>query len=228
MRLLGKVYGKNKDLWVCEMEESTDPKEDFDLNKYTYFVNDNPTNEWTRLPDIQPHHVTQAKNIKHLLSGDMNKRLVTNPEFDGREKEFLRAQIARIVHSTTVCPEGLFDKDDENTTGGIVAKEDEAKEIKSNAELNSLEQWVWLRPCFLPSGNLKAKEIEENEDEDGKEKKDEVRETTVERLLKLENDKDSWKVELKGLQDIHKIEGKDVCYGVNVVSSLRWPGSMTL
>jgi len=34
VRLFGKLYGQNKDLWVCEMEESGD-KDDYDLNKYT-------------------------------------------------------------------------------------------------------------------------------------------------------------------------------------------------
>lgn len=205
MRLFGKVYGKYKDLWVAEMEEVND-KDEYDLNKYTYFVNDNPTGEWQRLPDIQPHHVTQSTRIKHLLTGNLNTRLVTNPVFDGREKEFLRAQIARIVHATTVCPEGLFEKDEEG--GGIVPKDEETREIKSTQELNSLEQWCWLRPCFLPSGLLKAKEVEENEEEE--EKKNENRETTVERLLKLETDKENWKISLNGFTDVHKIEGKDV------------------
>jgi len=42
-----------------------------------------------------------------MLTGDLNRRLVTNPAFNGREKEYLRAQIARIVHSTTLVPDGL-------------------------------------------------------------------------------------------------------------------------
>jgi len=34
VRLFGKVYGKNKDYWVCEMEENNN-KDDYDINKYT-------------------------------------------------------------------------------------------------------------------------------------------------------------------------------------------------
>jgi len=63
--------------------------------------------DWQQLPNLTTEMLVQSKRIKHLLSGDLNKRLVTNPEFNGREKEYLRAQIARIVHSNTICPDGL-------------------------------------------------------------------------------------------------------------------------
>lgn len=39
------------------------------------------------LPPLTPELLVQAQKIKRLLSGDLNKRLVTNPEFSGREKE---------------------------------------------------------------------------------------------------------------------------------------------
>lgn len=159
-----------------------------------------------------------------MLTGDLNRRLVTNPEFNGREKEYLRAQLSRIVHSTTICPDGLYEKDEEGL--GIIPKDEENKEIKSTFDLNSSESWVWLRPSFLPSGNLKAKEVEGDEDEDDKNK--ENREQTVERLLKLDADKDNWKYNIQGLQDVHKIDGKDMNYGVNVIQSNRWPGALTI
>jgi len=65
----------------------------------------------------------------------------------------------------------------------------------------------------LPSGLLKAKEVEEGEDEEANANKEKA-EQTVERLLKLDNerekDKDAWKSLIQGLTDIHKIDGKDV------------------
>lgn len=105
-------------------------------------------------------------------------------------------------------------------------KDEENKEVKGTNDLNSHESWVWLRPAFLPSGLLKAKEVEGDEDDENANK--EAREQTVERLLKIEADKDSWKLVIQGLSDIHKIEGRDVSYGVNVLSSQRWPGALTL
>lgn len=35
------------------------------------------------------------------------------PPFPGKEAEFLRAQIARIAHSTVLAPAGLFNYDEE-------------------------------------------------------------------------------------------------------------------
>jgi len=84
--------------------------------------------------------LVQSQKIKHILTGNLTKRLVTNPEFNGRQKEYLRAQIARIVHSTTICPDGLWDKNEDGD--GIIPKEDDAKEIKSCNELGNLESWI--------------------------------------------------------------------------------------
>jgi hypothetical protein len=167
-------------------------------------VNEIPTGDWYKLPNLDLNLLLQSQRIKRIISGDLNARLVTNPEFDGREKEFLRAQIARIVHSTTLIPEGLYDKDDEGT--GIVLKEE--PDVKATGDLNSHENWVYARPGILPSGHLKAKEVEGDDDDDNANK--EAREQTMERLLKLETDKDSWKIALQGLPDIHKLDGKDV------------------
>lgn len=136
----------------------------------------------------------------------------------------MRAQIARIVHSTTLVPDGLYEKEEDGS--GIILKDDENREIKSTFDLNTIESWSWLRPCILPSGNLKAKEVENEDDEDEKNK--ENREQTVERLLKLDTDKENWKLSIQGLQDVHKIDGKDVNYGLNLLQSNRWPGAITI
>lgn len=154
----------------------------------------------------------------------MNKRLVTNPEFDGREKEFLRAQIARITYATTLGPDGLYDKEEDGNN--LLLKDEEGRDVKGTLDLNSHESWVWMRPGLLPSGLLKAKEVDEDA-EDADANKDN-REQTIERLLKIEADRESWKLSLQGLTDNHKIDNADVNYGVNVISSVRWPGAMTV
>lgn len=203
-------------------------KDDYDLNKYTYFVNENPTNsgDWYELPPLDNNLIVQSQKIKRIISGDYNLKLVTNPAFDGPEKSFLRAQIARITHSTTLMPDGLQDKDEES---GNCAEKGDDKEFKSTQDLINPENWVFSRPGILPSGNLKAKETTEEEEEgEGKEAK----EATMERLVKLEvQDKDNWKIILAGLADTHKLQGaeaKEFNYGVNILTSLRWPGAMAV
>ena len=43
-----------------------------------------------------------------MFTGDLERDIITNPFFFGKEKIYLRAQIARISHGTTVVPRGLF------------------------------------------------------------------------------------------------------------------------
>jgi len=58
------------------------------------------------LPAISPDHIKVARKIKYLFSGDLEKKVTTNPNFDGHEKHLLKAQIVRISHSTTIIPTG--------------------------------------------------------------------------------------------------------------------------
>jgi hypothetical protein len=42
------------------------------------------------------------------FTGELNRQIFTNPHFFGQEKHYLRAQIARIMHSTTLVPKGIY------------------------------------------------------------------------------------------------------------------------
>ena len=84
------------------------------MNKYAYFVSNGPFSTWTRLPDIGPTHIGAARKVKVLFSGDLERNIVCNPFFFGKEKHLLRAQIARIVHSTVLVPKGSYKLDEEN------------------------------------------------------------------------------------------------------------------
>jgi len=45
--------------------------------------------------------------IKVLFTGNLERDIITNPYFFGKEKHFLRAQIAWIYHGTTVVANGM-------------------------------------------------------------------------------------------------------------------------
>ena len=47
------------------------------------------------------------------LTGNLNANIDSCPPFPGKERHFLRAQIARIQHATEICPKGLFEIDEE-------------------------------------------------------------------------------------------------------------------
>jgi radial spoke head protein 4A len=51
--------------------------------------------------------------IKHIFTGNLNATIDSNPTFPGKERHFLRAQIARITHGTVIIPKGLYEFDEE-------------------------------------------------------------------------------------------------------------------
>lgn len=134
LRFFGKIRGTDRDYYVAEGEVGEGEGEgeeerpaDFEpkgtgINKLTYWVSHTSFASWTVLPDLAPKDIDAARGIKVLFSGDLERTIYTNPFFFGKEKHYLRAQIARISHSTTLAPGGLFRTGEEN-----------AREIEDNA-----------------------------------------------------------------------------------------------
>lgn len=150
VRFWGKVYGLEKDYFICEgeldperlpeVEGDGEPEEEeeggvkptaisdqlnthkakplpviqpeargFGTNKYTYFVATTADlTEWIELPNVRPDWIHAARKISKLFTGCLDAPVGAHPPFPGLEKEYLRAQIARIMHTTTVVPRMLF------------------------------------------------------------------------------------------------------------------------
>ena len=86
---------------------------------------------------MKPNHIAAAKQIKYILTGNLNAQIDSNPPFPGKERHFLRAQISRITHATSIIPKGLLEVDEETN------KEKYAEEfaVPGTEELKSLETW---------------------------------------------------------------------------------------
>ena len=83
------------------------------------------------------------------MTGNLNAPLNTNPPFPGKERHYLRAQIARISHACTLAPTGLYgDSGDENQKEPVVQEEFTMPAI---GELNA-ENWVHHYPYILKAG----------------------------------------------------------------------------
>ena len=122
IRFFGKIRGTEKDYYIAEGEadageeeggEEVEKPADFEdkgtgVNKYTYWVSHSSFDQWVKLPDLSPQDVAASRSIKVLFSGNLERIIFTNPFFFKTEKFYLRAQIARINLSTTLCPKGLF------------------------------------------------------------------------------------------------------------------------
>mmetsp|Transcript_40301 Transcript_40301/g.61500 ORF Transcript_40301/g.61500 Transcript_40301/m.61500 type:complete len:267 (-) Transcript_40301:439-1239(-) len=136
LRFFGKIRGTEQDYYIVEGEAEGGEEEggaeeekpaDFEdkgtgVNKMTYWVSHSSFSKWTKLPDLYPQDISASRSIKVLFSGNLERTIFTNPFFFKTEKFYLRAQIARIYHSTTLCPKGLFR-----------LQEDSTREVEDNA-----------------------------------------------------------------------------------------------
>jgi len=258
LRFFGKIRGTENDYYVAEAEgggeegggeEGAELPPDFEaagsgVNKFSYWVSHSSLGTWTKLPDISPSDLNAGRAIKILFSGDLERPIYADPYYfkaNKTEKFYLRAQIARIVHSTTLCPKGLFRLIEDNPR----EVEDNAPEegdivLPSTAAMTNIGMWVHNNNNILLNNRTSHMEPEAPEDS----------ELTPEDLLKIIEAKDPYEKRLKQIDEDNKVivsknmkicpwvvkemgdsteykteAGKTVCNGVVVVRSLQWPGS---
>src|SRR6202022_816199 len=77
-------------------------------NQYTYFVTNSPGLPWIKLPDVKPVMIDHARKIRYLFTGCLSSPMNSFPLFPGLEKDYLRAQIARITATTHISPAGFY------------------------------------------------------------------------------------------------------------------------
>ena len=62
-----------------------------------------------KLPNITMAQVVVSRQIKRLLTGDLDAPVPSFPPFPGTERNLLRALVARIVGATLISPDGFFE-----------------------------------------------------------------------------------------------------------------------
>jgi len=82
-------------------------------NTHVFWVTNDLFKDWVQLPESQPEHLMIAREIKHVLTGNLNAKIDSCPPYPGKERHLLREQLARITHSTEICPKGLYEFDEE-------------------------------------------------------------------------------------------------------------------
>lgn len=270
MKFWGKIHGTKQDYYIAEGvlegedeapegEEEAEKPKDFEprgtgVNKFTYWVTHNPVKgEWTKLPDISPDEIKSSRLIKVQFSGDLDREIYTNPFFFGNEKLYLRAQIARISHSTTLAARGVW-KVGEPEEEGVPSREieenvpedAEAPVWPSTKEMANPDFWVHYQPQILKC--CRTAHMEEEPPEDAPE------ELTPEVLMAQKLKADPYEPRLKPISQDSAVkvgEGskqapwivkhmgeltdfqtsadpkKNINYGVVVVRSLQWPGAFS-
>lgn len=178
-RFFGKIYGTEKDYYIAEGvveggdEEQVDGEEkpaDFEprgtgVNKFVYYVTDNVLGAWTKLPDLLPSDIVATRNIKVAFTGNLERQIFTNPFFFGSEKIYLRAQIARITQSTTICPSGLYRLVEDNDKEIEENTPDEGDiQMPSTLSMSDANNWVHYNQNILKIGCVTHMEPETPED----------------------------------------------------------------
>jgi radial spoke head protein 4/6 len=132
-----------------------EPKEADTVNEFTYFVSHDSLSGWVKLPDLTLDQLKAARKIKVMFTGDLERKIFTNPFFFGQEKHYLRAQIARITHTTTLFPHGLWKRDEDDDSGrGIIKNEPDEGELEmpSTLEMGTSAMWVHAKKNILLNG----------------------------------------------------------------------------
>lgn len=108
---------------------------------------------WTKLPDLSLKDLQAARKIKVMFTGDLERPIFTNPFFFGQEKHYLRAQISRVTHSTTLFPKGLFRmvEDSEREIEENTPEEGEI-ELPASNDMGSPAMWVHAKENILFNG----------------------------------------------------------------------------
>mmetsp|Transcript_29838 Transcript_29838/g.27325 ORF Transcript_29838/g.27325 Transcript_29838/m.27325 type:complete len:310 (-) Transcript_29838:289-1218(-) len=266
IKFWGKIFGSKKDYYIAELDQEgnapdgaepdpEDPKLEArgtGVNQYNYFVTNDILGEWTPLPVITPDQLTQSRKIKYIFTGNLDATIVTNPPFQWSEKYYLRAQIARISHSTNIIPSGLWkinaDSDEPTQEELLQAREiteTDPEEVKQATlqQLTSLKNWQHYMPAILKEGRTTyseapdfVNEMEEAEREQWE--KDRARKDPLEYRLKALSDdkplngyKQAWTLRTCGdtiEYDTISEKKEKTSYCVLALKSQVWPGAMTI
>jgi len=261
LKFWGIIRGTKKDYYIAEgkkeaEEEGIERGADFEargtqwgVNEFAYWVSSGPMSEWTLLPDLEPKDLAAARSIKVLFEGDLERKITTNPFFFKEEKFYLRAQIARISHGTTVIPRGVWklaEAEEDQPALEIEPKdpeneEDQFKQPETEDQVD-LENWVHFPKSILlnnRTGHLEPEPEEGDEREPADILKEIVAKDPYDERLKpvtedsgVDGTDTAWTVKLLGPKSRQTVQGKmgktsSAHYGVVVLKSLRWPGSVT-
>lgn len=213
------------------------------VNQKSFWVSSEAGAEWTLLPDTTPQNINSARNINKLFTGDLDAHVVVHPPFHnveglhGLEKEYLRAQLSRIVAATYIAPAGALERyeneeeeeeDDEDPfdeNGApkppkpakyqplTVASKDYQPDVENGISgLTDLEQWVHSEPFVFKDGRMTKvpPKPEEDEEEEPEEPEDEGEDEDENAARADENEEEVEEEE----RDLFQPVKRDHLYGV--------------
>eukprot|EP01135_Chromosphaera_perkinsii_P010354 Nk52_evm26s2118 gene=Nk52_evmTU26s2118 len=154
-------------------------------NKYNYWVCSELGQPWIKLPNVTPQQICAARHITKFLYGNLEHQIESYPEFPGVEKNYLRAQIARISATCDISPAGYYvfeegedgDEDLEGPKDAYIVNPEFGG--FPPRELTNLTNWVHHQQYILPQGRTvwfnpaPPKEERDDDDEEGEDDQEE-------------------------------------------------------
>lgn len=222
-RFLGKIFGTHGNYLVVTSKRHTEPEEQIfeetnvmpkpprkkvpvdvqpepgykGCNRYTFWVAPDAVSPWVKLPDVTPQQINAARKIKKLFTGNLDAKINAYPVFDGTEREYLRAQLSRILAATFVAPINALEavtpeeeEEEEEVEEGKAPKPKLAKYVPLTAAnkeyapdeeagvhaLADLEQWTHAEGYIYETGRQTKvppkPEVEGEEEEEPEEEED--------------------------------------------------------
>jgi hypothetical protein len=169
-----------------------------------------------------------------MMSGDLESDVLTMPFFPGKEKHFLRAQIARISSSSCLALTGFLSVNDDETS----VSQTPDFEFPAHEELKAQEAWVhshafihkngcttWPDPDLIEDQELKMKIEREREDEP---KRGPLAPIAEDKPAMEEGGSKDWRIKQAGDKGAYNFDGNTKSYICTVVKSTRWPGAVTV
>lgn len=98
---------------------------------------------------MTPQQLRSARLIKYAFTGDLSKKVVSSPPFQGQERHLLKAQLVRITHNCEIVPKGQYAPLEDNPDEVDYAEDFKMPDF---AELSNLENWVHFNPYILKQG----------------------------------------------------------------------------
>nr|XP_034177169.1 radial spoke head protein 6 homolog A [Osmia lignaria]XP_034177170.1 radial spoke head protein 6 homolog A [Osmia lignaria] len=164
------------------------------VNTKVYFVCNEPgLDKWIELPPVTPQQIVIARQVVRYCTGNLDTPFYTFPPFPGKEKNYLRAQIARISAATLVSPIGFY------TFGGEDEEEELGEEVAETGALSenvhydprpikdlidpSMSNWCHHAPYILKQGRIVWWDPRRDDDQGEEEELDEEEEREEEEGL---------------------------------------------
>ena len=106
----GKIYGTKKDYYIAEgtdIEPASDANYENDMekrkedgfNRNVYFVTNDLCEKWVELPDVKPKQIILSRKIKYMFTGELNRKIHSNPDFNGEERHLPEAPYKMLTQA---------------------------------------------------------------------------------------------------------------------------------